>query len=79
MKIPTVYQYEVINLFHNFLWNISWMHTLFDPEMHHYFPPPKKMPSESLWHMSSTFYTLNDTSVMTSNTFLPLVYFSKSR
>lgn len=42
MKIATVYQYEVINLLHNFLWNVSWMHTLFDPEMHHYFPPPKK-------------------------------------
>lgn len=55
MKIATVYQYEVINLLHNFLWNVSWMHTLLDPEMHHYFPPPKKMPLESLWHMSSTF------------------------
>lgn len=55
MKIATVYQYEVVNLFHNFLWNVSWMHTLLDSEMHHYFPPPKKMPLESLWHMSSTF------------------------
>lgn len=41
MKIPMVYQCEVIILLHNFLWNVSWRHTLFDPEMHHSFPPKK--------------------------------------
>lgn len=41
-KFLTIYQYEVINLLHNFLWTVSWMHTLFDPEMHLFFPPPQK-------------------------------------